>query len=383
MAGMVSVRVKGLRSPQSHGAFGHDSRTGYIPKNVDRSRTHLNTVLIGDMTLESLSRSREEQEVRIRNYTKKAPRKDANYYISGIITFSKEARDDVNSRPPDEQAKKFVEDLARSLNLKILYLIRHSDESTNHFHFMLENVDTEGRAKARTLNKKALSEIQDKAGEFFNQIGIKRGIKKKERLENGEPYSKTVHRSVQQLHVDLPKEISALEEKRDDLKHQTQKIQEKIDEFTAPIPEPRSIPVEIVKERHLLRTETVKAKVININDFAQYKKSVAGRVAVADTILSGDVVPGQEFREVSQELTATKADLAQTRMDLSSTRREMEVTKGALQKAKKEIGVLSRIIDWIAEQFPDVLKRFVADQEKEVMATPSSESSEETIPIQN
>jgi hypothetical protein len=95
------------------------------------------------------------------------------------------------------------------------------------------------------------------------------------------------------------------------------------------------------------------------------------------------VVPGQEFREVSQELTATKADLAQTRSDLSNTCRELEVTKGALQKAKMEIGVLRRIIDWITEHFPEVLKRFVADQEKEVMATPSSETSEETIPIQN
>lgn len=383
MPGMVSVRIKGLRSPQSRGAFGHDSRTGYIPKNIDRTRTHLNTLLIGDMTLESLSRSREEQEARIRNYTKKAPRKDANYYISGIITFSKEARDDVNSRPPDGQAKKFVEDLARSLNLKILYLIRHSDESTNHFHFILENVDTEGRAKARTLNKKALSEIQDKAGEFFSKIGIRRGIKKKERLENGEPYANTVHRSVRQLHLDLPKEIDVLKEKRDDLKDQAQKIQEKIDDFRRQVPEPQAIPVEIVKERHLLRTETVKAKVININDFQRYRKSIAGRVAAADTILNGDVVPGQEFREVSQELTATKADLAQTRSDLSNTCRELEVTKGALQKAKREIGVLRRIIDWITEHFPEVLKRFVADQEKEVVATPSSETSEETIPIQN
>ena len=370
MPGMVSVRIKGLRSPQSRGAFGHDSRTGYVPKNIDQSRTHLNTILIGDMTLESLSRSREEQEVRIRNYTKRAPRKDANYYISGIITFSKEARDDVNSRPPDEQAKKFVEDMARSLNLKILYLIRHSDESTNHFHFMLENVDAEGRAKARTLNKKALSETQDKAGEFFNQIGIKRGFKKKERLEKGEPYANTVHRSVQQLHVDLPKEIGVLEEKRDELKHQVQKIQEKIVEFNTPVPEPKPIPVEIVKERHLLRTETVKARVININDFVRYKKSVAGRLAAADTVLNGDVVPGQEFREVSQELISTKADLAQTQIDLSSTHQELLNTRGELQKSKKEIGVLRRVIDWIHEHFPAVLERFMAAQEDEVKVSP-------------
>ena len=377
MPGMVSVRVKGLRSPRSPGAFGHDSRTGYVPKNVDQSRSHLNKVLIGDMTLETLTESQQEQSARIRAFTKRAPRKDANYYISGIITFSKEARDDVNSQPPDEQAKAFIEDLSRSLNLKILYAIRHSDESTNHYHFMLENIDGEGRAKARTLNKKALSALQDRAGETFEKIGIKRGIKKKERLENGEPYAKTVHRTVQQLHTDLPKEISIQESKLD-------RIQKKVAEFTAQVPAPKAIPVEIVKERHLLRTETVKAKVINIDDFERYKKSVAGRVGLAETLLNDNVVPGQEFREVSQELTATKAYLGQAKIEISNARDELEVTKGALQKAEMEIGVLRRIIDWIAEHFPNVLNRFVADQEKEVMATPSSESeaSEETIPTQ-
>ena len=140
--------------------------------------------------------------------------------------------------------------------------------------------------------------------------------------------------------------------------------------------------MEIVKKRHLLRTETVNAKVININDFQRYKRSVAGRVAAAETVLNGDVVPGQEFREVSQELSTTKADLAQTRIDLSNTRQELGSTRGELQKTKKEIGVLRRIIDWVQEHFPGVLERFLADQEKEVMPTPSSESetSEETIP---
>lgn len=382
MPGMVSVRVKGLQSQRIQGAFGHDSRTGFVPKNIDQSRSHLNKVLIGEMTLKTMTKSQQEQSARIRAFTKRAPRKDANYYIAGIVTFSKEARNGVNGRPPDEQAEKYVGDLAKSLDLKILYLVRHSDESTNHYHFMLENVDTEGRAKARTLNKKALSEIQDKAGEFFAQIGIKRGIKKKERLENGEPYAKTVHRSVAQLHLDLPKEIDVLKEKRDDLQLQAQKIQEKIVEFTAPVPEPKAIPVEIVKKRHLLRTETVNAKVININDFQRYKRSVAGRVAAAETVLNGDVVPGQEFREVSQELSTTKAALAQTRIDLSNTRQELGSTRGELQKTKKEIGVLRRIIDWVQEHFPGVLERFLADQEKEVMPTPSSESetSEETIP---
>lgn len=363
MPGMVSVRVKGLRAPRSPGAFGHDSRTGFVPKNIDQSRSHLNKVLIGDMTQESLDRARQEQEIRIRIYTKKAPRKDANYFISGVITFSKEARNAVNRHFPDEQAQAFVGDFARRFKLKILYLIRHSDESTTHYHFMTENVDNQGCAIGRKLNQKALSEIQDRAGEIFGKIGLTRGVKKKERLEKGEPYAMTVHRSVRQLHEDLPREIVVLEAKRD-------QIQEKIEAFTVQFPEPKPVPVEIVKERHLLRTETVKAKVINITDFERYKRSVTSRVAVADNILGGDVVPGQEFRAVSQELTATKADLAQTRMNLSNTQKELVNTRGELQRAKKEIVVLRRIIDWVQEHFPRILEQFVATQEEEDKITP-------------
>ena len=370
MAGMVSVRVWGTQS--AIGELGHDARTSKkIPKNVDQTRTHLNRVLIGSMTQEDLVKSKREQGERIRSFTKKAPRRDANYYIPGIITFSKEARNKVNSMPPDGQAMKFVEDVSKKHDVKIIYLVRHSDESTTHYHFMLEYVNSDGRAVGRKLNKKALSGLQDEAGMVFGSIGLTRGVKKTERLARGEDFSKTVHRSVRQLHDDLPGEIASKKSELD-------QIQEKVAEFTKQAPEPKPILVEIVKERHLLRTETTKARVININDFERYKKSVASRVAVADTILNGDVVPGEEFREVSQDLSMTRADLAQTKIELSNVRQELKATRGELQKAKKEIGVLRRIIDWVAEHFPNILNRFVADQEK--VATPSSETSEETIP---
>ena len=367
MPGMVSIRINGLKAGEKFGSGSgqrtHDARTGLVPRYIDETKSSQNRVLLGSMAPETLMESQHEQSARIRVYTKKAPRRDANFFISGVIGFSKEARNGVNNKPPDPLARELVEDFARKRDLKIIYLVRHSDESTTHYHFMTENIDTQGKAVMRTINRKALSELQDRAGEIFERIGLTRGVKKKERLENGEPYSKTIHRSVRQLHDNLPGEIKSLEEKRN-------QIQEKIAGFSSQAPEPKVIPVEIVKERHLLRTETVKAKVININDFERYKKSVAGRVASAETLLKGDVVPGQEFREVSQELTATKADLAQTRMNLSNTQKELVNTRGELQRAKKEIVVLRRIIDWVQEHFPRILEQFVATQEEEDKITP-------------
>ena len=363
MAGMVSVRVWGTQS--AIGELGHDARTSKkILKNVDRTRTRLNRVLLGSMTQEDLEKSKREQTERIRSFTKKAPRRDANYYIPGIITFSKEARNQVNSMPPDAQAMKFVEDVSKKHDVKIIYLVRHSDESTTHYHFLLEYVNSDGRAVGRKLNKKALSGLQDEAGMIFGSIGLTRGVKKTERLARGEDFAKTVHRSVRQLHEDLPGEIAAK-------KSQLAQIQEKVESFSTQVPEPKPVPVEIVKERHLFRTETAKARVININDFVRYRKSVAGRIVAADTILKGDVVPGEEFRELSHELSMTRADLAQSKVELSNVHQELKATRCELQKAKKEIGILRRIIDWIAEHFPAVLERFVADQEDEVNASPS------------
>ncbi|MHB1562642.1 MAG: plasmid recombination protein [Leptospirillum sp.] len=357
MAGIVSVRVWGTQS--AIGELGHDARTSKkIPKNVDQTRTHLNRVLIGSMTQEDLEKSKREQTERIRSFTKKAPRRDANYYIPGIITFSKEARNQVNSMPPDGQAMKFVEDVSKKNDVKIIYLVRHSDESTTHYHFLLEYVDSDGRAVGRKLNKKALSGLQDEAGMIFGSIGLTRGIKKTERLARGEDFAKTVHRSVRQLHEDLPGEIAIK-------KSQLDQIQEKVASFSTQVPEPKAVPVEIVKERHLFRIETAKARVINFDDFERYKKSVAGRIAVTDTILSGDVVPGEEFREVSHDLSMTRADLAQTNVDLSNARQELITTRGELQEAKEKIGVLRVIIDWVQDHFPVVLERFLDEQQED------------------
>lgn len=348
MPGMVSVRIKGLKANQGEGQRAHDARAaGQVPNYVDVERTEKNHVLLGEMSPKILKNSLFEQFQRIRKATRKAPRKDANLFLGGILTFDKSARNLVNQESPDALAEKFVNDLAAQYGVKVIYLVRHSDESTNHFHFMLENIDEQGKAITNRLNRQTLARLQDKAGEVFSEIGLSRGIKKIERLEKGEDYSKTVHRSVRELHDDLPREVSVMEGLRD-------QVRSEIDRFAEMAPPPKPIKVEIVKEHYSQGTKTEMMEVIPAADFDFYKESVQGRVALAESILAGDMVPGEELRAANQELSSLKAEQERTRQKFENTQQE-------LLKTRREVGFLRRIVSWIREHFPGVFDHIPVD----------------------
>jgi hypothetical protein len=348
MAGIVSVRLKGLKTNQGEGQRAHDARTaGQVPNYVDVERTEKNQVLLGEMSPQILKDSLFEQSQRIRKATRKAPRKDANFFLGGILTFDKSARELVNRQSPDALAEKFVNDLAAQYGVKVIYLVRHSDESTIHYHFLFENINEQGRAVTNKLNRQALARLQDKAGEVFSEIGLSRGIKKTERLAKGEDYSRTVHRSVRQLHDDLPKEISVMEGLRD-------QVRSEIDRFAEMAPPPKPVKVEIVKERQPQGPKTEMVEVIPVADFDRYEELVQGRVALAESILAGDMVPGGELRAAKQELSGLKAEQEQTRQKFEETQRE-------LLKTRREVGFLRRIVSWIREHFPSIFDHIPMD----------------------
>ena len=341
MAGSVSVRLKGLKANQGEGQRAHDARTaGQVPNYVDVEKTPNNQVLLGEMSSQVIKDSLFEQSQRIRKTIKKKPRKDANFFLSGVLTFDKSARDLVNQQPPDALAEKFVNDLSAQYGVKAIYLVRHSDESTNHYHFLMENINEQGRAVTNRLNRQALARLQDKAGEVFSEIGLSRGIKKIERLVKGEEYSKTVHRSVRELHNDLPREISVMEGLRD-------QVRSEIDRFVEMAPPPKPIKVEIVKERHPQGPKIEMVEVIPAADFDRYKKSVEGRVALAESVLAGDMVPGEEYRAANQKLTTARKELEATQKTMEMSRQEIETTR-------KEVGFLRRLVFWIREHFPSI-----------------------------
>jgi hypothetical protein len=202
MAGVVSVRVQGVKGVKAGGQVSHDSRKGQVPGYVDKERSSQNQLLIG--SFDSLKVKGQEQVQRYRELSHKEMRKDANLFIAGVITFDREAKMQVDSSPPDAQAKRFVESFCKKYKTEPVYLVRHSDESTVHYHFMTENIDKEGKAVTNKLDRGALKSLQDDAGQVFSAVGLTRGTPKVDRIKNGEPTSAYIHRSVKELHEDLP-----------------------------------------------------------------------------------------------------------------------------------------------------------------------------------
>ena len=204
----VSFRVKNLKGGEASGAVAHDMRKK-IPGYVDRTRSGQNAILDGFQP--DIPASIASQGERVRARTGKRLRKDANLFLSGILTFSRDARAQVNGSPPDQQAREMARRFADENRVKLLYLVRHSDETTTHYHMMFENITDAGESAKNKLSPPVLSRWQDAAGEVFSTVGIGRGIPKAVRLASGEPVSAVIHRSVRKLHEDLPREIAEKE----------------------------------------------------------------------------------------------------------------------------------------------------------------------------
>ena len=95
-------------------------------------------------------------------------------------------------------------------------------------------------------------------------------------------------------------------------------------------------------------------EVIPVIDFERYENSVQGRVALAESVLAGDMVPGGELRAAKQELSGLKAEREHTQQRLEESQRE-------LVKTRREVGFLRRIVSWIREHFPGVFEYLPVD----------------------
>jgi hypothetical protein len=142
--------------------------------------------------------------------------KDAAVSISGIVTFSTDAQPAIDALPKAEQDRRFLlaaEAVADHLGTDVAGVAVHRDESAIHCHFTLYGFGQDGQPVSRKLKKKVLSQLQDVAATAFGDLGITRGKRISERIRDGEPYSKTINRSVRELHRDLPVELATAQAK--------------------------------------------------------------------------------------------------------------------------------------------------------------------------
>jgi len=131
-------------------------------------------------------RIKSQQEVYKEMHKRSMP-KTSNHFFKGIITFSHEntvgeSTNDMDRSHLDMQAEMFLRFINDDYGVYPLYLARHEDETTVHYHFVCENFDYEkARTVQRVLSREQFSKMQDLVGEAFSP----------DRYQRGEPKFKT------------------------------------------------------------------------------------------------------------------------------------------------------------------------------------------------
>jgi chromosome segregation ATPase len=99
-----------------------------------------------------------------------------------------------------------------------------------HAHFQMPAFNLEGKPLSKVITPAIAKKMQDIAGEVFVAHDIHRGKAKAQRIADGDPLNTFIHRSVQQLHADLPRELEAAAAKVEEVKAKIQNYERLIEE---------------------------------------------------------------------------------------------------------------------------------------------------------
>lgn len=235
----ISVRIRSVSTAKAGGQRRHDCRIGSQPAYVDAGRSSSNSVLIEPLGGGDLRRICVERTT-AQGGRKRALRRDAAVATTGILTFSKEAQVVLDGLPAAEQDTRIrtsCEAIATELGCELTGLVVHRDESALHAHFQVPARCPDGTAVSRAAD---CSKLQDVAAEAWSDLGITRGKRKVQRIADGEPESAWVHRSVRQLHSDLPAEIEQARAARDTAASRLDEMQSRVTETQARLAEVES-----------------------------------------------------------------------------------------------------------------------------------------------
>ncbi len=232
MSMTVSVRLARRDASKVPGQMRHDLRTGKIPAYVDKAATHLNSVVVEPRTaseLKTICLERREQR-RAAGEIRGKMRRNTTIATVGIVTFGKEAQPVVEALPQERQDALFLQAaqaVADRLGTDVTGLVVHRDESAIHAHFQMPGFARDGRPLSKVVTPQAAAELQDIVGEVYREYGITRGTPKAERIARGDDWSQVIHRSVAQLHDDLPKEIAEREKRAAELQAEVGALEKK------------------------------------------------------------------------------------------------------------------------------------------------------------
>jgi len=227
MGNAVSIRIAWEKSTSSSGAISHAFRIK-TPDYVDAERTHENVIVVGSETPLQSSSIRADIETYSLEHAGRKWQSNSATVLDGIITYGKDANIE-NKILLDKAAKQTLQNIIKESGMRsdsLLYLVRHEDEARTHYHFSCLPQLESGVSARRTFNRTFMSKIQDIAATTHSEVGldIVRGKPKSQRIKDGEPSSATIHRSVRELHSDLPKEIDSLKNEIKEFEKKTSKV---------------------------------------------------------------------------------------------------------------------------------------------------------------
>ncbi len=154
---------------------------------MDNNKYHVlsdddsNIKRIQELIKEEMQRRIKSQQKAYRDMHKRAMPKTSNHFFKGIISFSHEntvgeATNDMDRKHLDMQADMFLRIINDEYGVYPLYLTRHEDETTVHYHFVCENFDYDkARTVQRALSRGQFSKMQDLVGEAFAPDRYQRG----------------------------------------------------------------------------------------------------------------------------------------------------------------------------------------------------------------
>jgi len=347
MSATISVRITGAKLSATSNQKRHDVRIGKQPAYVDQARKDLNSIVIRPKTGAQLHKMCEE--LRFGHGAKRKMKSNAHVSTNGIITFGTEAQSTIGNLSVQQQDALFA-DASKKIAIEfdniVTGLVVHRDESAIHAHFQMPATNQKGIPNSKFHVD--YSKLQDIAGQCVSSLGINRGVKKSERIANGEPDHKHIHMSVQKLHSLLPRQIKEAEDA-------ISKAKSHLKTALTPIPATTLKPIraEIVKKKKRLGyDETVCAKVYTpkqIDAFLreQYTKSRMLEHTSADAsealrALKTAEAESMRLRELETRLTRELRESKERCDDLERVLHDRNVNKADLDS---EIANSKRSID--------------------------------------
>lgn len=232
----ASTRIGSCTAKKLAGQIRHDLRRGRQPAYVDMDRAHLNRVLIEPATPGQMRKiSRERRALRD---TSRAMKSNAAIGTRGVITFGAEAAQLFEALTPDQQDAAFrevAEAVADRLATSLHGLVVHLDEATIHAHYQLAAYNRFGDPVSKSTSPRVLSELQDITAEIMSRHcpGIERGTKYGDRIAAGADFADTLHKSVKELHRDLPADLERKRQAVADLAAKEAEAEARVDEMQA------------------------------------------------------------------------------------------------------------------------------------------------------